>query len=319
MISYRAFKNSDPPRLLALWNQCVHGRSFGVPTCVDPLEQLLFSKPYFDRRGLIFALDGERVIGFIHVGFGARDDLGGLDRRRGVICMIMVHPGHRRRGVATELLRRGEQFLRDQGAEELFFGPIFPSDPFYFGLYGGSELPGLLESNIPGIALACRHGYQPREGVHLRERILSEPPILDDNRLPLLRRQVEIVADVQPMATHWWQACQLQTYPPVPTLRYEMLERGSRQLVAHAWAWDMIHFSRARRDVPTVGLFLFEVEESRRRHGFGLLLLLSILRHLAEQQFNVVEAQTRSDNVAAIGLCDRFKFQHVDTGRAYVK
>ena len=65
----------------------------------------------------------------------------------GVLSLIAVRPSHRRQGIGTGLLLRCEAYLRSAGATTLGAGRMFPHNPFYFGLYGGSEASGVLESD----------------------------------------------------------------------------------------------------------------------------------------------------------------------------
>ena len=81
------------------------------------LEQLVFSKPYFDRHGLIVATEDERPIGFAHAGFGPSTDGQSLDSKIGATCMLMVLPHALRDDVSKELLHHSEEYLRRHGAQ----------------------------------------------------------------------------------------------------------------------------------------------------------------------------------------------------------
>lgn len=315
MLSYRSFRNIDPPLLLELWNSSAQTRGVGRLAGCDNLEQLVFSKPYFDPSGLVLAFDDDRLVGFVHAGFGADELESRLDRTQGVICSLLVRPEFRRRGIGTELLRRGERFLVERGAEAIYAGSLHPLNPFYLGLYGGSESPGVLETNPEASAFLKARGYGPAEAALVYQRKLEGPPSIDDSRLPLIRREIEILAEPWPMPDTWWQGC---TYGPLPTLRYEMLERTTRVLVGQAWAWKMEAFERVA-GASMFGLTHLSIRQERRRHGFATLLLQSVLRHLYEEGVNIIEAQTMARNQAAIGLYEKFRFQHVDTGQVYRK
>ena len=43
----------------------------------------------------------------------------------------------------------------------LYGGAVWPLDPFYLGLYGGSGLPGVLDSDTVARELYRLHGYDP--------------------------------------------------------------------------------------------------------------------------------------------------------------
>src|SRR5262249_53825853 len=141
VLDYRTFRNDDPPRLAALWNDVFTGRGAVRLRTSSPLERFVFAKPYFDRDGLILALDNGVPVGFAQAGCGAKEAEAALARENGIICAVGVRPTHRRRGAGTELVRRCEAYLTARGATAVYAGPMRPLDPFYLGLYGGSELP----------------------------------------------------------------------------------------------------------------------------------------------------------------------------------
>src|SRR5262249_37521350 len=132
---------------MAVWNEALTGRGAVRMRNSSPLERHAFAKPYFDPDGLIVAEEDGACVGFAHAGFGANGVESGLDPSAGVICLVAVRASHRRRGIGSELLGRCEAYLRARGATALFAGPLRPADPFYLGMYGGSDLPGFLASD----------------------------------------------------------------------------------------------------------------------------------------------------------------------------
>src|SRR6516164_4002050 len=103
VISFRSFRNTDPPALADVWNESHPTRSAYPLRTPAILERWVFSKPYFDPDGLIVAVDqadNDKVLGYILAGFGPNADLSALDRTNGVICSLAVRPAARRHGVA---------------------------------------------------------------------------------------------------------------------------------------------------------------------------------------------------------------------------
>ncbi|MBM4076486.1 MAG: GNAT family N-acetyltransferase, partial [Planctomycetes bacterium] len=147
MIVYRKFRNSDPPHLLRLWNECGLGRGAACGVSCTDFDELVIAQPYFDPRGLIVAVENGIPVGFIHAGFSVNESQTGLLKSEGVICALMVHPQYRRQGIGRELLRLAEIYLKSAGSEKIFAGPSERRDPFYCGLYGGSQSAGFLESD----------------------------------------------------------------------------------------------------------------------------------------------------------------------------
>jgi hypothetical protein len=68
MLTYRTFRNSDPPALAALWRSRAGQPGLVQPVSPDLLEQLVFSRLYFDYGGLAWrtktaGLSGSRTPG----------------------------------------------------------------------------------------------------------------------------------------------------------------------------------------------------------------------------------------------------------------
>ncbi len=148
MIEYRSFRNTDPPALVEVWNAAFTGRGAAVLRGTTLLEYLTFSKPYFDPSGLVTASADGALVGFVHAGFGP--DIHGvtLDPTGGLVSTLGVVPVYRRQGIGSELLRRAETYLRERGTLTPIAGPRFWVNPFAFGLYGGSQAPGILRSDV---------------------------------------------------------------------------------------------------------------------------------------------------------------------------
>jgi len=95
---------ADFPHLLELWR--IAG---SVPTPTDTPESLA-ALLAFDPDALIVAEAGGVVVGSVIVAW---------DGWRGSFYRLAVHPDARRRGLARELVRRGEERLRRRGAARL--------------------------------------------------------------------------------------------------------------------------------------------------------------------------------------------------------
>src|SRR5262249_56582496 len=110
----------------------------------------------------------------------------------GVCCLLAVLPSHRGGGIGTELLRRGEAYLRGRGARDVFAGPMAPLNPFTFGIYGGSRSPGFLESDAGIGPFLERRGYRVADTVLVLQRHLDRPFNVIDGRFPALRKRFEV-------------------------------------------------------------------------------------------------------------------------------
>lgn len=101
MPDIRAAIADDAPAVLALWDEA--GSEPGVSDDVDAIALLVTRDP----GALLVADDAGRVVGSVIAGF---------DGWRGHIHRLAVAPSHRRRGLATALVRAGEERLRSLGA-----------------------------------------------------------------------------------------------------------------------------------------------------------------------------------------------------------
>ena len=132
MIEYRCFRNDDPPRLADAWRAAQLGASAMQPMTTAILEAGVFSKPYFDREGLLVAVDDGRVVGFAHAGFGATADRQSIDTSIGSTLLVVVVPHKAEQAIGDELLRRSERYLRACGATRLRGGGNGQFNPFDF-------------------------------------------------------------------------------------------------------------------------------------------------------------------------------------------
>jgi ribosomal protein S18 acetylase RimI-like enzyme len=315
VVDYRNFRNNDPPGLAEIWNESFTGRGEVRLRHSSPLETYVFAKPYFEPAGLIVAEEAGVRVGFAHAGFGPNDTQAALSRTEGVVCAIGVRPSYRRRGIGSELLRRCEHYLQQKGAQTLFAGPMVPVNPFYFGLYGGSELPGFLTSDGDAEPFFRHHGYQVASANFVFQRLLHKAVNVVDGRFPALRRRFEVRIVPRTGAATWWQECVMG---PVEVVEFQLEEKATGQVMARTAVWEMDGFSW-RWNQPAVGILDVQVREDLRRQGMAKYLLTQMLRYLQDQFFGVAEVHAAEGKEAAINLYQSVGFEQVDVGRRYKK
>src|SRR3972149_8161579 len=206
MLTYRTFLNTDPPILTSLWRSRA-----GQPGALQPispalLEQLVLAKPYFDYAGLILAFQNDLPVGFAHGGFGPNEQFTALSFDLGVISIVVVRPDCNEAEVAAGLLAQCEQYLRNHGAKVLYGGRVQPLNPFYLGLYGGSEFPGVLDSDSIAQNLFTSHGYHEIERTRIMQIELSGFESVIDRRQMQIRRQMVVEELFDAPARNWWEA-----------------------------------------------------------------------------------------------------------------
>lgn len=315
MIQYRCFLNDDPPRLAEVWRGCATRPGLAQPITASTFDLLVLAKPYFDREGLILALDDKRPVGFVHAGFGPNDDESGLSTELGttVLLLTVAHPEEP--AIAAELLARSEDYLRRRGTKVFYGGGIRPLNPFYLGLYGGSELPGILDSEPQTQALFREHDYREidRTAVLHRELIGFRP--LVDRQQMQIRRNTDVEVLIDPPPRTWWEACAMSAFDRTV---FQLRPRGGEAPVASATFWNMEPFAAAR-GVRTSGLVDVQVEPAERKKGLATYLIGEALRQLSEQSVAQVEVQTMQGNSAALRMYRKLGFQQVDSGAVFRK
>lgn len=315
MPTYRTFRNFDPPALAEIWRSQAGQPGVMQPVSVDLFEQFIFGKLYFDCEGLTLAFDDERPVGFAHAAFGPNAAHDGIATDSGTTCLVMVRPDCARGEVAEGLLARCEAYLRRRGAKVLYGGAARPLDPFYTGLYGGSGLPGVLDSDTVARDLYRSQGYDPVDRTVLLRRWLDEFRPLVDRRQVQFRRRMSVEMKMDPPARSWWEAC---TTGDFDLSRFELTERGGDRVLASATYRGMEPTSGSGPG-RVVGLLDLEVDSEYRRQGFATFLLGESLRQYARRGVAGVEALVIEANRSGVGLFEKLGLEQVEQGTVFRK
>jgi GNAT superfamily N-acetyltransferase len=315
VICYRPFLNSDPPLLATVWKGCTGRRGLAQPMTAQMLEQFVLAKPYFDREGLILALDDARPIGFVHAGFGPDETGSKPSNTIGAIVMLLAVSHPEQETVTKRLLALAEEYLQRRGAQTIYGGGVRPVTPFYWGLYGGSEPPGVLDSDTAMQTILRTANYQPIDRTLIFHRKLgSFRPLVDRQQMQIRRMtEVEMVPDPPPRT--WWDAC---TMEPSERTLFRLRPRGGGEPLARVTFWNVEPFA-APWGVRASGLIDLEVDAANRRKGMALYLIGESLRQLQEQAFVLIEVQGLERNAAALALYAKLGFQQVDSGTVFRK
>lgn len=306
----RSFINSDPPHIARIW--AAQPPSRGVARQVDAqiLEDHIYAKTYFDPQGLIVAeLDG-KLVGFAHSGFGPNERQSDIDTSIGVLCVLLVLPNVDFETVAGQLITQSEEYLQRRGAKVIYAGSVKPLNPFYLGFYGGSELPGLLESQAALLELLAARGYREADRTVTLESDLTcwRPPV--DRRILQNKRRFRVELDTSVASRTWWEA---STAPPTEMQRFALLPTVGGDAIGSGCYWLVEPLSTSR-GAATAGLTELSIAEEWRGRGLGLLLNCEAMKQLKAQRFEAVEAQTMIRNVAAIRLYEKLGFRRVTEG-----
>jgi GNAT superfamily N-acetyltransferase len=312
---FRPFCNSDPPRLVEIWRDQPPQRGLMQPVTAGLLEQLVFSKPYFEAAGLIVALVDEVPVGFVHAGFGANDEQSGISTDFGTTCQLMLREDHRTDDLADQLLTRSEAYLRDRGTKVIYAGGIRPMNGFYLGLYGGSELPGVLVTD-PMLGAACsRNRYREIDRVIVMQLELTHFRASITRGQRQLRRELVSREVYCPPARSWWEAVTIGDFE---RLRFSLVAAGSDQPLAEVEFWDIEPLS-SRWGIATAGMLDLRVATERRRQGLATYLLADAFERLRSRGIVLAEVQTMQQNESALALYEKLGFKKVDEGVVYRK
>ncbi len=268
---------------------------------------------HFDRRGLIVATRDEVPVGFVHAGFGPNDAGTAIDTSLGTTHLLMLRPEHQDSGLANALLAASEEYLRSRGAQVTYAGGIKPLNSFYLGLYGGSEIPGVLQANTLLRETCNQRGYQAVERVAILQCDLVRFRAKVSHKVRQLRRSTRVVEKHDPLATTWWEACvwgsQQRDY-------FELTDKATGQRIAAAAFWDIQPLS-ASWGICTAGLWDLQVSSERRQQGCASYLLGEAFRLLRRRGVSTIEVQTMSTNAAALALYQSLGFVEVDHGHVF--
>ena len=285
------------------------------PMSTAILDQLVLSKPYFDRHGLIVAVYADRPVGFAHAGFGPNADQSDISTEIGVTSMLQISPEFDSPSLRHDLLGTVEDYLRRRGAHTLLGGEVPPYTPFYLGLYGGSNMPGVLRSDELFFSTFSRNGYHEAATYTVLNCKLS---LL---RLPFDRQQRQLARefDVEPRLDHqfdtWWDAC---TFGATQHTSFRLIARSDRLDCGSVIVWDLEPLASSW-GVHAVGLSRLHIRDARRREGLGTLLISQALKKLENAGVSLVQVQIPTDNEAANNLFFKLGFEESDHGVSFQK
>jgi len=274
------------------------------------LETTLLAKPYFDAEGLIVATENGEVVGFAHAGFGPSENEQGISTELGVTCMLMTRSGEVEPELAEKLLHASEEYLKRRGARVLYAGPTEPLNPFYLGLYGGSEMPGILDSMDGWQSFYREHGYEPVQGIDVLQCDLTRfRPVINRQQIQY-RRTMQIEAIYDPQSESWWEAC---TMGCLERVRFNLLPKGGSEVLGHVTCWNLEPLASTWGKCAA-GILSLEVAREHRRRGLATFLLGEALSKLKAERNTLIEAQTIETNTPARGLFGKLGFSPIDHG-----
>jgi ribosomal protein S18 acetylase RimI-like enzyme len=316
----RPCSNTDAPALVGIWNRALPERNVVKPLSAHEFDALVMGKLGFDHSGLLVAEDDadRRLVGFVHAGFGAAEPQGAshrLDSELGAIVMLAIDPAIESLEAERALMDAGVDYLKARGARVIYAGGRHPVNPFYWGLYGGSEFSGILDAHRTFHRAATTKGFEAvgRTAVLELDLQTDEPR---DPKLMLLRRRARVEPTDDAPPDGWWASQAIGLFRP--TL-FRVLSRDMDQEVeyARAMTWEIASGYGIGDGRPRTGLIDVWVHPMHRRQGFAQFLIHEIARHARDQLSEVLAVQTDESNAPALALYGRIGFQTVDHATLY--
>lgn len=315
MIEFRPFLNTDPPEIIRIWRNQPECDRFANSFSQQVFESMVLSKPFFSSDGLIVAAEGKKLLGFVHAGFAPNEEWSDLDVVDGVISLLMVD-GAAQVDLVPQLVEHAEAYLVANGSKNICIGSRFPEGPFYLGLFGGSQIPGLLvEHQAELITRLQTVGYEETRKIHIMQRRMGDfRPIINRQQTQVRRNyQIQALMDPQPMS--WWESC---TLGDTDRTRFLLFDSKTETQVGNVMFWD-IHPLSYDWGVRTMGLYDLRVDPEIRHGGLATYLVGESIKHLQQYGINLIEAQVKSDNEPALKLFRKLGFEDVEMGISLVK
>ncbi len=230
----------------------------------------------------------------------------------GTVAMLVVDPDRDDPALELALFAEAEAYLGRRGAKVLYAGGQVELSSFYWGVYGGSECSGVLDSHATFRRAAEGSGYEPvARTIHFEADLAEPEPATRRRRSSAARPGVEVVEDAMPAT--WWEASAIGCSQ---IARFRLLAKADDRELAVASTWDMAAFGRLDGKART-GLIDVEVAEGERRKGYGRFLVGEILRHCRGQWGEIVSVQTQETNRAAVGLYRSLGFEPILASTLY--
>jgi GNAT superfamily N-acetyltransferase len=137
------------------WNRWFAGRPHFGPLTAARFRAKVLGRSDFDPAGLVLALEGRELAGFVHAG---------RRPRQGTVAFLWVDPGRRGRDVGTRLWHAGRERAREAGQVVVlnpWENPFYGSVPGERPLWGTPFGPAVEWGDSATLKFLARRGYAP--------------------------------------------------------------------------------------------------------------------------------------------------------------
>jgi len=271
------FRAAHLKGMAEVWNEAFAGGPNFVHLTEADFRRRVTEQPSFDPANLLVALRDGRVAGFTHFGFRSnlwhhlRDRR--LDPTEGQVYVLVAPPGECQ--TMERLLDTAIERLAQGGARRVLLGPswVFGAQPFYNGIAGAYEIPGLDPSREELVRLAANQGFTEIARYGTPELDLSDAAQLSDLRLQM--------ATLEERAREWGLRRRIASLGSVFLAERHavLLSQGSWDVAMAAFGlWYEYQREYGRR---LFGITSVQVAEEWRGKGLGKLVMLAAMETAA--------------------------------------
>lgn len=310
MFQIRPFQNTDVAGIVSVWNSLLQIPNVACPLSASEFEILVLSKPYFEAEDLLVGVDQDSgaILGFAHCGFGPENPekfCQKLDRSMGTIAMLCCQPDTE---LENALIQSAVLHLRQKGSKVIYAGGRYPLNPFYWGIYGGSEYSGFLADH-PGIhqALTRNHFQESARNVLFEYNLAKNEPRHVKNAILKRESRLRILEEENPQCL--WTTLAVELFHP---LVVELFDRHEKERLGSATLWPMSIYGR-EQDKSLIGMIDVWIDQTQRRRGFGRLLITETVKCAMELSYDKLCVQTDASNLPAINLYQALGFTATDS------
>ena len=322
MLSIRSFRNTDPPKLLEIWQQYfLQEAQHVVPVSTSVLQQNVFGLPFFDRQGLFLALEDGCPVGFAHASFGPNRDKSDVNPETGVVNLIMVVPQYpQKMELGRQLLEHCEEYLKAKGAKVIFGGSTRSSASFYTGLYGGCEPVGIYENEEALVSVYESSGYDTLYNTIRFEYDLRNYRTPFTPKSVVWKRKTTINYSDELPTDNWFQSCttiHFDWFEATAVLKPQGQKLGEVQMRI---AQPLEVLGLNIQIPPTAALQNMRIDESASHQGLGTYLLGEALRRLAaELHPSRIETIVMQEEETFVKFLRKFGWKESGHGRVFIK
>lgn len=285
------------------------------------LEDLILSKSYFDREGLLIAEDRGTIVGCCHA-WPLPDEVASVNAwltssgKAGTTGLLVVAAVEGQESIATSLLHLAETYLQRQHCVQLFGGNATPFDQFYLGIYGGATPAGILASDEVAVRAFEQRGYAEERRSHLWGRSMDDfrPPI--DRVQRMLKNDYEVRIEEGLVPDAQWQP---QAWSHVEWNRASLYHKRTEAVAASLAFWDVQPMSKDWQEA-TFGLVMLQDDATARSSGLTLFLLGETLQ-MVQREHGIERAELIAidQDISLQDVYRKLGFEAYDSGILFRK